>query len=490
MVDAPRPPAGRPRIQDPDEWRPRSDARRRASAAKRRKQRRKVVALAVVLVVALVALVALGVAWGARALSGIMRAQGARLGAGGASDGRVGPGTVTAGGSASRSGAAGSEVGPIGPPPASIISIRPTERVFTPSTIRNPFGRYKFKPETRIRVATRSSVRSVKVVAIPPAAYGAAMAGAASASDAGTGGGSAPGSTASSSPAAATTWTPVPVTMVYKGPLKKGVTLLPWTGQTKDGYALPRGIYRVRMTVLAHDSDAREVGRSAETTAHLISFVTIGNRENGLVALTVDDGWNADKRVFDLLKREKVPATAFFIGGRGVVDQHPELVGSAMDAGMEIANHSWDHAWLIRYADEKVMWTARKGQQSIQRVSGYDHHWFRPSGGVMDPRTMAALYRAGSVPVQWSVDTEDTNGRRTVAQRVATTMEAVRALGSGTIILCHFGGHGTYDVLSQVIPQVRAMGLRFGTMSEVMAGTPGFTDRGPAPPMVAPDPPS
>lgn len=450
-----------------DDWRSRSEGRRRAAADARLRQRR----VATVVAAALGAVVLLLLGWGAlRLVAGAL---------GGATHGRgvVSAGRDVGGGSSDRArqkpsgganagGAAVGAAAPVGPIPSSIVNYRVTERLFTPSTIGNPFGKYYFIPKTGIRISARRPVASVKIVALPPAGYAAS---------------------GDSTPGAATA--PVPATMIYRGPLRRGVTLIPFSGQTATGYALPRGIYRLRLTVLRDPTSPSDVAKSAETTVQLASFVTIGNRTKGLVAITIDDGWRADPRIFALLKAEHVPATAFFIGGRGVADTHPELVRNAIAAGMEIANHSYDHAWLIHYTDLKIAVDARMGQASVQRVSGYNHHWLRPSGGAMDPRTIVALYRAGFVPVQWSVDTEDTNSRRTAAMRIATTMAAVKALGSGTIILCHWGGYTTYDVLKAVIPKIRAMGLGFGTLSQVMQGTPGFTDHGPAPAMIGAEPP-
>jgi len=407
--------------------------------------------------------------------AGVRLLAGARGPAGGAAGKAAGSGKTAgksgASGQAAQSGSAASAAAtgaaPLpsysGPPPSSVAAFSPSPKLFTPSTIGNPFGDYRFIRTTKFRVFSRRAVDEVRIVVFPPAAYaGAAAQGA----------------------------EPVPAVIAYKGPLKEGINWLEWWGQTnKRGYALPRGVYTARLTVDKDSAEPRDLGRSVDTTVELVSFVTIGNRDKGLVAITLDDGWGADPRLFELLKRENIPATAFFIAGRGVADKHPELVRKAMDAGMEIANHSLEHAWLLRLDDKGVMRQAIGGLAILEPISGYDHHWYRPSGGAMDARTMTALYRANHVPVQWSVDTEDTNSRRTNADRVATTMEAVKRLGSGTIILGHFGGHGTYEVLSEVIPRIRDMGLGFGTLSQVMAGTPGFTDHGPMAAMVATDTP-
>lgn len=443
---------------DPAWWRERFEQRRSASRAARGRQQRVVVAIIVALVILLVALLGLGPALSGRPVI-------LSLGGGppGAAKPSPAPHQVTPRPSAGPPDGSRSSA-PSAVKPTSVIAFGVTPRAFTPSTIGNPFGDFRFIRETKVRVATRRAVKLVKIVALPPPVYTSAEAQAAGAG-------------------------PVPATMVYKGRLEQGVQLIPWTGQTKEGYALPRGIYRVRLTVLSDSTDPRDVGRSVEATAELVSFVTIGNRTSKVVALTIDDGWNADPRIFNLLKREAVPATAFFIAGRGVADRNPELVRTAMRAGMEIANHSLEHAWLLRLTDTQVMRQARGGQAVLEPLAGYNHRWFRPSGGAMDLRTMRALYAAGHVPVQWSVDTEDTNRRRSVDERVATTLGAVRRLGSGTIILCHFGGHNTYELLTRVIPEIKAMGYAFGTMSQVMAGTPGFTAQGPLPAMVAPDPP-
>lgn len=450
---------------EPD-WRARS-ANRRARAEEARARQKKLALLAgaavLLLFVAVLAFAGVGLLDGVRGPAGDATSKAAGPAK---TAGKGGPsGQAAQSGSAASAPATGAALlTPYsGPPPSSVAAFSPSPRLFTPSTIGNPFGDYRFIRTTKFRVYSRRAVDEVRIVVFPPAAY---------------------------ADAAAQGAEPVPAVIAYKGPMKKGLNWFEWWGQTnKRGYALPRGIYTARLTVDKDAAEPRDLGRSIDTTVELVSFVTIGNRDKGLVAITLDDGWNADPRLFELLERENIPATAFFIAGRGVADKHPELVRKAMDAGMEIANHSLEHAWLLRLDDDGVMRQAIGGRDILTPIAGYDRHWYRPSGGAMDARTMAALYRANHVPVQWSVDTEDTNGRRTNADRVATTMEAVKRLGSGTIILGHFGGHGTYEVLSEVIPKVRAMGLGFGTLSQVMAGTPGFTDQGPMPAMVATETP-
>lgn len=252
---------------------------------------------------------------------------------------------------------------------------------------------------------------------------------------------------------------------LFVGRLAAGSRGYEWNGKDGRGDAVPSGDYVVRAQVL--DSDiADERGAYLEDQLEAVSFITIGNRRRKAVALTIDDGWNADTRIVTYLKKEKVPATAFLIAGRGVVDEHPEFVRTLMGAGMEIANHTYDHAWLTEGSAADVRGNIMRAQEIIGKVSGYNHGWVRPSGGSLNTTVLRVARQAGFRVVQWTIDSADSRGG-TTDERVADTLGSAT---NGAIILTHFGGNDTYDYIRQIVPALRKRGYKFVTMSELMDG--------------------
>ena len=96
--------------------------------------------------------------------------------------------------------------------------------------------------------------------------------------------------------------------------------------------------------------------------------LTHGNQNLKRVALTLDDGWNADMRILTLLKSMKIKFTTFLIAGRGVVDAHPEFVKAIAAGGGEVCSHTYDH-YVMRGKDEAtVMMEIYKSQELIAGI--------------------------------------------------------------------------------------------------------------------------
>ena len=58
------------------------------------------------------------------------------------------------------------------------------------------------------------------------------------------------------------------------------------------------------------------------------------------------------KKVLDVLKKEKVPAT-FFVTGH-YLESEPDLVKRMAKEGHIVGNHSWSHPDLTQVSDERV----------------------------------------------------------------------------------------------------------------------------------------
>lgn len=257
------------------------------------------------------------------------------------------------------------------------------------------------------------------------------------------------------------------VARLFTGRLDSGTQTYDWDGKYAAGDAVAAGDYFVRVQVLG-SNDPGERGAWLEGKLQAFPFIMRGPRSRRAVALTIDDGWNADMRIVSYLKANKVPATAFLIGGRGVVDQHPEFVRTLMKSGFEIANHTYDHEWLTDITPAAMRQDIKKAQDLITKITGYNHHWVRASGGSISTTVLRAGRKNGYNFVQWTVDSGDTRDGST-PDRVAQTLNSV---DNGSIILTHFGGKGTYDYIRQIVPALRKRGFAFKTLSDLMAGVP------------------
>lgn len=197
--------------------------------------------------------------------------------------------------------------------------------------------------------------------------------------------------------------------------------------------------------------------------------ITRGNPDLKRVALTLDDGWNADMRILDLLKEKKVKFTAFLIGGRGVVESNPGFVKAIKDAGGEVCGHTWTH-YVMRGKDEATMMMELwKTQEAITAVTGEICPYVRFSGGAYDQPALDLAAREGFRVVNWTISNNDTAAGVTVESQVSAILSNLQP---GAIILAHWGGYNTYEVLLRAIPEIEGRGYEVTSLTGVFEGTP------------------
>ena len=197
--------------------------------------------------------------------------------------------------------------------------------------------------------------------------------------------------------------------------------------------------------------------------------VNRGNKELKRVAITIDDGWNADMRIMRLFKDEHVPFTAFVIGDRGVAEAHPEFLKAMVDAGGEVCSHTWSHYVMRGKPEDFVMKELWQAQTVVTDVTHAVLPYVRYSGGAYDAPSLDWAGREGFWVVNWTVDTRDSAPNPVLDAQVNGTLAG---LSNGAIILCHWGGHNTYEVLKRIIPEIRRRGYELTNLQGVFEGTP------------------
>jgi peptidoglycan/xylan/chitin deacetylase (PgdA/CDA1 family) len=192
-----------------------------------------------------------------------------------------------------------------------------------------------------------------------------------------------------------------------------------------------------------------------------------------VVALTFDGGGNADgaKRILNVLRRDKVPATFFLTGS--FVRAYPEIA-RAIGRRYVVGNHTVDHADLLGKSDASLRWEINAAATMILHATGRDTHpLFRFPYGARDSRTLAICHRLGYVSIRWTVDTWGWMGAA-MQSPAGAKRRVLDALVPGEIVLMHLGSardRTTIDThaLPAVIRAVRARGYRFVTLSGVQA---------------------
>lgn len=193
------------------------------------------------------------------------------------------------------------------------------------------------------------------------------------------------------------------------------------------------------------------------------------------VAITFDacatktKGYAFDEAVFETLERERVPAT-IFVSGRWV-ESHPDVMAMlARDPLIEFGDHSYDHPHMA-HLDE-----ARAGEEIDRTEAALAHYGkravaFRPPFGEWS-QSLIEVARGRSLPVvTWDVVSGDPSAKTTAAGMIRTVVGRARP---GSIVVFHINGRGwkTGEALPEIIRGLRARGLRFVQLSELLGAAP------------------
>lgn len=183
-----------------------------------------------------------------------------------------------------------------------------------------------------------------------------------------------------------------------------------------------------------------------------------GNR----IAMTFDDGPTPGitEKILEELAKRDIRATFFMIGNKARVS--PSLVKEVFAAGHEIGNHTYTHANLRRFSDERVETEIRRSQDVISELTGKAPKWFRPPYGAFSNK------RQGPIPVRhslgilyWSVDPQDWRqpGVDTITNRIVTHTRR------GSIVLLHDLRKQTLKATPHVLDRLQEKSFNFTTIS-------------------------
>jgi peptidoglycan/xylan/chitin deacetylase (PgdA/CDA1 family) len=158
-----------------------------------------------------------------------------------------------------------------------------------------------------------------------------------------------------------------------------------------------------------------------------------GQGRSGGVALTFDDGPDADgtPAVLDALAALGWTATFFLLGSQ--VDRHPEVARSIVAAGHEVGVHGYQHRNHLVRSARWIRQDLRLACSRISSVTGVQPRWFRPPYGVLSAGSLRAAADLDLTPVLWTAWGRDWEGPP--ADRVLTHL--LSSLGDGGTLLLH-----------------------------------------------------
>ena len=177
------------------------------------------------------------------------------------------------------------------------------------------------------------------------------------------------------------------------------------------------------------------------------------------VALTFDDGpGGRTAELIACLKKYNAHATFYMLGQ--CVPNYPETIPMMLEAGCELANHTYDHTYLSKVSPEEVQRQMRITDEEIIKAGGHETTTMRPPGGFVNDMMAENV---GKPIIMWSIDTRDWEHRST-----QQSIDIVsRQVTDGDIILMHDIHSPSIDAALQIIPMLVDRGFQLVTVSEL-----------------------
>lgn len=190
------------------------------------------------------------------------------------------------------------------------------------------------------------------------------------------------------------------------------------------------------------------------------------NTTENIIAVTVDDCFQADnlRQIVQCALDNGADLTIFPIGKNLEIQAIADTIKWAYQNGMEIENHTYNHAGMYHYDDERMMNELWYQNAKVSEVLGVNHqmHFFRPKGGDErdDQRVHAYINQMGYNAIAMWTQSGSTDSLDSL----------YRNLAPGRIYLFHTTNNDLNKLL-EFIPGAIARGYRLVTLNE-MYGLP------------------
>lgn len=181
------------------------------------------------------------------------------------------------------------------------------------------------------------------------------------------------------------------------------------------------------------------------------------------IALTFDDGPNATttNEVLDMLEKHEIVAS-FFLIGDNINDESAKSVKRAYDMGCEINNHSRTHSDMTTLTAEEIQAEYEFVDDKVFEITGEHTKFFRPPYIAVHQ----IMFDNIDVPFIAGIGANDWDDRITAEKRAKTILKQAK---DGDIILLHDaeGNSMTVEALDTIIPELKAQGYKFVTVTEL-----------------------
>jgi peptidoglycan/xylan/chitin deacetylase (PgdA/CDA1 family) len=174
-----------------------------------------------------------------------------------------------------------------------------------------------------------------------------------------------------------------------------------------------------------------------------------------------------DRRVFEILARDQIPAT-FYLTGRWV-ETHPSAAKIIAAAPwIELGNHTYSHPRLTLTRKERIYLQIRRTNRILEKKIGRPALTLRPPAGAFNATVVRIANQEHLPVVLWSIVSGDVGGHVPTARMDRAVLEQAKP---GAIIIFHINKRAplTKKALPDIIAGLREKGFRFVTVSQLLA---------------------
>ena len=189
------------------------------------------------------------------------------------------------------------------------------------------------------------------------------------------------------------------------------------------------------------------------------------NRDDNVLALTIDAAWDADKTDFILDTLDKYDAKATFFLCGVWVNAYPDKVKEIAARGHVIGNHSLTHPHMNRLTADQIKEEIVALDDTIESLTGSRCTLFRAPFGEYNDTVVKTVRELGYEIVQWDIDSIDWKENRSEETILNTVLPKLK---SGSIILSHNNGYHIETYLPKLLEKAKEQGYRFVTVPELL----------------------
>ena len=189
-----------------------------------------------------------------------------------------------------------------------------------------------------------------------------------------------------------------------------------------------------------------------------------------VVYLTFDVGYENGNvaKVLDVLKEEEVTGAFFILGN--VIENNTDLVKRMLNEGHLVCNHTYSHKAMVGKSREEFRREIEKLDNCCYEKTGSRiAKYYRPPEGRFDEDSLLFAKEMGYKTVFWSFGYADwdNSAQPSVDSAKKKIMDNIH---NGEIMLLHPTSATNAAILPEIIRELKAQGVRFGSLDELGGG--------------------